>query len=648
MAAAALAALSVLADPFHLAMLVAGVLAGLVTGVIPGLGGLVGMTLLLPFTYKMDPVGALALMVGVHAVVSHSDAIPAILFGVPGTVGSAATVLDGFPMARRGEARRAFGAAFTANVLGGLIGAAILALSIPVLQPFMLAIGSPEMLAFALFGLSFAAVLAGTRPLRGLACVALGLLLAMVGEDTQSGTLRWTFDTLYLWEGIPIVPVALALFAIPELAELAIRRSAIAGATPEGATRGQLLAGVRDTLRNPRTVLRSAAIGSLLGAVPGLGANVIDWLAYGAAFRAARKGVHCFGAGDVRGVIASEAANNAKEGGSLIPVLVFGVPGSAHVAIMLGVFLMHAITPGPEMLTTHLDITFSLVWSLVLANIIGAALCFAGAGGLARIARLPIEMLAPLVIALLFLGTVQGQADWGDLATLIGLGAAAFVLKRLGWPRPPLLLGFVLGKLIERTMFTSLQVYGWSWTTRPVVMVVLAMALWGLLSPAIGAVWRRGALPGLRWHADRLGHADTWLAALLACLFAAALASAAGWPADTKLVPDVVAWAGLVFCLLYLAERLLLDGVDAEPPQAHLPPRRVLGFFAWLLGFAGAAWLLGVLPVMGVFVLAWVRADGRSWRAAVGTAIGATALAWLLFDRVLQVAWPPPALGTFW
>ena len=202
---------------------------GLVLGILPGIGGLAGTALLLPFTFGMEPIAAMALLLGLGATTSTGDPIPAVLFGVPGGAGSAATVLDGLPMAKRGEASRALSASYMSSLLGGLFGAALMGLTIPMLRPIMLYIGSPELLAFSILGISFVATLSGNAPLRGLAAAALGIMIAMTGSDPQTGTLRYTFDTLYLWEGAPLTSIMLGLFALPELADLAISRTAIAG-----------------------------------------------------------------------------------------------------------------------------------------------------------------------------------------------------------------------------------------------------------------------------------------------------------------------------------------------------------------------------------------------------------------------------------
>jgi len=441
----ALSAIVTLADPLRLSFLGLGVIIGLLLGVIPGLGGLVGLSLLLPFTFTMDPFTALAFLMGLSAVSATSDTIPAVLFGVPGTVASAATILDGFPMARQGEAGRAFGAAFTASVLGGLFGAVLLGVSIPILRPLMTAIASPELLAICIFGLSLAAVLAGGSPLKGMIAVCLGLVIAATGEDT-AGELRWTFDSLYLYDGFPIVPIALGLFAIPEIADMAIQRSTIqqTGGIATVTRKSQWL-GVKDVFKNWFLMIRCSSIGAGLGAVPGIGAPILDWVAYGHAARSEKGATETFGKGDVRGVIASESSNNAKEGGSLVPTIAFGVPGTASMALILGAFVIHGLVPGPDMLAKHLDVTYTLVWSVAIANILGAGICFTFANQFAKVALVRIGILAPVVLAIVFLGAFQGKHAWGDLYTLLLFGCIGFAMKRLRWPRPPLLLGFVLG-----------------------------------------------------------------------------------------------------------------------------------------------------------------------------------------------------------
>jgi len=252
---AAGSAFVMIADPWRLLMLFSGVILGLVLGILPGIGGLAGTALLLPFTFNMDPVAAMALLLGLGSTTATGDPIPAILFGVPGGAGSAATVLDGLPMAKRGEASRALSAAYMSSMMGGVFGAILMGISLPILRPIMLYIGSPELLSFAVLGISMVAVLSGNTPLRGLTVAGLGLLISMIGSDPQTGTLRWTLDTLYLWEGPPLVPIVLGLFALPELADLSIARTAIAGDMTRTDRRG-MWQGAKDCFDHWWLVLR--------------------------------------------------------------------------------------------------------------------------------------------------------------------------------------------------------------------------------------------------------------------------------------------------------------------------------------------------------------------------------------------------------
>src|ERR1700674_2147022 len=279
MASMAWHALTLLLEPARLGILCIGVVIGLAIGVLPGLNGIVGMAMLIPFTYGMDPHTAMALLLGMAAVITSSDFISAVLFGVPGHVGAAATVIDGHAMARNGEAGRAFGAGFAASLAGGLVGAVVLALSIPILRPVLLSIGSPELLAFTLFGLSMVAPLSGRAPLKGLTAAGLGLMVSMIGSRSESGTLRWTFDTLYLYDGVPLVPAMLGLFAMPELCELAVARKKIAGTRASHMNITNQWQGVRDVGRHWWLVVRCGILATGLGGIPGMGSILIDWIA---------------------------------------------------------------------------------------------------------------------------------------------------------------------------------------------------------------------------------------------------------------------------------------------------------------------------------------------------------------------------------
>ncbi len=662
-------ALLIMLDPTRLFFLFLGVVLGLILAILPGIGGLAGTALLLPFTFDMDPYTAFALLLGLGSVIATGDTIPAIIFGVPGGAGSAATVLDGFPMAKKGEAGRALSAAYMASLMGGLFGALLLAVSVPILRPAMLYIGSPELLSFAVFGMSMVAALAGSSPLRGLAAACFGVMIAMIGSDPQTGTLRWTFGTLYLWDGMPIVPVALGLFALPELADLAIARTAIAGKSVGNVHKGAI-DGARDVYRNWWLVLRCSWLGAALGAVPGIGSSIIDWVAYGHALRTEKGAGETFGTGDVRGVIASESSNNAKEGGALVPTIAFGVPGSASMAILLGAFLIHGLVPGPDMLTKNLHVTYSMVWSVALANVLGAGICYAFSQQFAKLATLRYTLILPPIMAIVYLGAFEGHRQWGDLYALLFFGLLGWTMKQLKWPRPPLVLGFVLGDLLERYMFISVERYGISWMTRPVVIFMFALALLGLLRPFLREVRAEGGFVGMVSNMGTFRFPrETWFTIGFICVVGALLSVALGWNHDARIVPVIVGTGGVVFAGLSLVNQMFredkvahggealirkaqrgmhmdIQAAGQEDLSARTIAVRGITFFGWLVGYMAMMATVGVLATTLIFIVAYMRIEGREpWKLTLPMAGSMVFLIWLLFDQFLTVPWPPTLFG---
>ena len=667
---AAGSALAVLFTPMRMGLLLVGVMLGLVAGVIPGLGGIAALSLLLPFTFGIDRYSAMAILMGLAAAISHADVIPAVLFGVPGTVGCAATVMDGYPMAKRGEAGRALGAAFSASLIGGVFGAIVLGIAIPIISPVVSLFGSPELLAICVFGMTLAASLSGTAPLKGMVAALLGVLFSMVGEDSQTSTLRFSFDMLYLWSGLPIVPVALGIFAIPELCDLMITRKSIATGTRIDAMSGQWQ-GWKDSLRSWFLVLRTAVLGAVCAMVPGLGAPVIDWIAYGHALKTEKRARETFGKGDVRGVIATESSTNAREGGSLVTTIAFGVPGQPSMAILLSAFLIQGITPGPEMLGKHLDVTYTVVWSLTLANVFGTAICFAFANQFARLATIRYSLLLPIVMVLVYLGALEGQHSWGDFVVLIAFGAIGWIMKRCGWPRPPLVLGFVLGKLIERYMFISVERYGWDWLTHGFVLLMFALSMAGLVQQVL-AKRPRSAAGARRRHSirRRLLSMRLVFAGLALLVFLLSLPLELQWAFEARLVPLTVSLLGVAFgAVLVLSEAFVSRSVstqDAGPisgtanaPQPRfdaghsypdVPERavdaRALAYFGWIAGTALLAYLLGAVPglVLSTLLFIGLQASER-WSTALAASVGVLAFLWIVFDRLVHEAWPPSVIG---
>ncbi len=660
---------------FHLhtmALLFGGCIMGLVLGILPGIGGLAGTALLLPFTFGLDPVAAMALLLGLGATTATGDPIPAILFGVPGGAGSAATVLDGLPMAKRGEASRALSAAYMSSLLGGVFGAILMGLTIPILRPVMLYIGSPELLAFSVLGISFVATLSGNAPLRGLTGAALGVMIAMTGSDPQTGTLRYTFDTLYLWEGAPLTSIVLGFFALPELADLAISRSAISGNLAKTNTSG-MIQGAKDCFIHWWLVLRVSWLGAALGAVPGIGGAIVDWLAYGHAVRTEKGAAQSFGKGDVRGVIASEAANNAREGGALVPTVAFGVPGSAGMAILLGAFMIHGLVPGPDMLGKNLHVTYSMVWSVALANIVGAGLCYLFSEQFARLATLRYTLIMPSVLGIIYIGAFQGSRNWGDLWTLLIFGLLGWTMKQLKWPRPPLVLGLVLGDIIERYLFISIQRYGVEWFARPIVIGIFAVSAMGLFRPLIADLKKEGGIGGmLSGYGKPVFQAQHWMHVFLLCVFGYLLFEASSWNFSAKIVPIIVGTIGFACVFISLLNEVsrrphavagdLKDKakeevqekihMDLESDTGHLTLHvimvRGLLFFGWLLAFMASMSVVGIIPTVPLFVVLYMRLEGpEPWKLVVPQAIGLTIFIWFVFDQLLTIPWPPTYLGSW-
>jgi TctA family transporter len=661
-------ALLLLLEPMRLFYLWAGVVLGLIIGIIPGVGGVAGLALLLPFTYAMDPYSAFAFLLGLGSVTNTGDTIPAVLFGVPGGVAAQATILDGHPMAKRGEAGRALSAAYLSSLLGGVFGALILGLSIPVLRPIMLYIGSPELLACAVLGISMVATLSGNSPLRGIAAAGFGIMLSMIGADPQTGTLRWSLDTLYLYDGLPLLPLTLGIFALPELCDLAIRRAAIASGTMYDVKAG-MLRGAGDAVRNWWLIVRCSGLGAAVGAIPGLGSAVVDWFAYGHAVRTVRGATETFGKGDVRGVIAPESANNAKEGGALVPTVAFGVPGSASMAILLGAFLIHGLVPGPAMLSQHLDVTYAMVWSVALANIVGAGLCFLFSGQFAKLATLRYTLILPAVLCVLYVGAFQGSSDWGDLYALLLFGLLGWAMKQLRWPRPPLILGFVLGAIIERYMFISTARYGAEWLLRPMVAILLALAVLGLLRPLIRELLaqRRDGRP-VRLEPPSVRAADLFYL-FLGVIVALMLVQASAWEEGARSAPVIVGSVTLAALMISLLNQIFRRSSgefdfalgQSGKPSMHMDLisdtsglttgtvlRRAAIFFGWLVAFMAGMAAIGLIPTALLFIVAYMRLENREpWRLVLPQAVGVTVFVYVVFDRFLAIPWPASMLGAF-
>lgn len=627
-----------------------GIMLGLWFGAVPGLSGLVGMAILLPFTFGMDPISAFAFLLGMYAVTTTSDTIASVMLGIPGTAASQATILDGYPMAMRGEAARAFGAAFTVSAVGGVLGALMLAASIPLVRPLILSFASPEYFMLGVLGLTMVGALSGSSILKGIAAATLGVLLSTVGYADQIAIPRYFFGITYLLDGFPLIPLVLGLFALPELFDLSQRGSAISRIPKEKADSG-LMTGVRDAVRHWWLVLRCTVIGVYIGMLPGLGGSIVDWVAYGHVVQSSKDRSQ-FGQGDVRGVIAPETANNAMKGGALIPTLAFGIPGSAPMAILLGAFLIQGMTPGPEMLTSKLDVTFSMVATLIVANVVGAALLMVWAKQIARATFISGHLVVPAVVLFVFMGAWMSGSNMGDWYLLLGIGAVGIAMKHAGWPRPPLVLGFILGPIMENALSISLRAYeGFDFLLRPVTFVILVIVVITVLITVWTQTRRRIAPAAARQVSQGGGEGDytdprvavpTDVAFL--ALFAFAIWQAVEWPRSVSLLPLVCAVPGLLLCMgalwrdVSLMQRTGGDRTAIKPFDGGA----ALFFLLWAAAIVAGTMLVGQLIALPVCMTLYLLLRGQhGWKIALAYGVAGWAFLYFMFDRIIAVVWHP-------
>ncbi len=435
---------------------VGGTLVAMVFSFIPGVGGVTLMALAIPWTFSWDPLATVLLFGALIGGGTFMGSITAILFNIPGTAPNAATMLDGHPMALRGEARTAIACSATASALGSSVGIVLLVALIPVVRSVLLAIGPAELLLLAVWGLATVALVSRRSLLKGLIAAGLGLAMGFVGLDPATAEPRYTFGIDQLRDGMPLIPVFLGLFALSEMIDLYVGgRRTIA---PEGgglSLAGSTWEGCVAVVRHAGLFLRSSVLGTIVGVIPGIGGTVASFVAYGHAVQSTPDG-H-FGEGDIRGVMAPEAANDAKDGGSLLPVLAFGIPGSEGTVLLLAALTIHGITPGRELLETQLTLVFVLIWSLFLSNWITSVLGLSVSGVFARLTLVPAQVLVPMITILVALAALAYRASFADLMITIGFGVFGWALKVRGWPRVAFVIAFVLASLFETNLLLTLR-----------------------------------------------------------------------------------------------------------------------------------------------------------------------------------------------
>lgn len=623
---AASMAFVVFTDPSLFWALTAGMTMGMVFGAAPGLSAKMAILLLMPLMFGMEPAFGIVLLLSMHAVIHTGGSIPSILFGVPGGAAEAATVLDGYPMAKQGKAGEALGAAIGASAVGGALGALAYFTLLPAFAWLGRLFGAPEYLLLALLGMSAVGTLSNKSPLKGLAMGALGLLAGTVGMDTFTGTPRFVFGSLELWDGIDILIIVTGLFAMPELMDLARHnstraRGALAAA---GCTYPAMLRGIVATWTHRWLTLRTSLIGIAIGMMPGLGAEVASWLGYGHALQVA-KDRDRFGKGAIEGVIAPETANNSKEGGGFLPTVVFGIPGTAAMALVVSAMTILGLPVGPQMMGEHPDIVALIGWTILWSNLLAVVFFAAVLPVVGRMIFMRIELVAPIVVAIAVTGTMADNGSWWSIALLFGVSVLGCLLATHGWPRSPLLLGFIMGKLAEINLVKTVQIYEWRMFERWPSLALLA------------------GLGYIAWRAFRMRKSanapmspgDQALAAALCALFLAAAATALGFPLEAMRFPLVAGIAGAALTGALLLRSLRAAPLDKAAVAASEPmPWRLLA----TLGV-----YLVLIPLVGPLIAALLYAPAHAmielrlspWRAAPLAAFLGIAM-WVLFGLWLR------------
>ena len=609
----------------HMLYMVIGVLIGLIVGIIPGLGGIAGMSLLLPFLYGMEPSVALGMLMGLVAVIPTGDTFASVLLGIPGSSASQATVVDGFALAKKGQAARALSSAFLSSMIGGLIGALVLTAFILIARPVVLSFSSSELFMLTLLGLSMVAVLSGKDVFKGIAACGVGLLVGTIGMAPATGEFRLPFEIDYLYDGLPLVVVGLGIFALPEIIDLLVKRGAIAE-QPCQLGKGWK-EGVKDVARRPGLVARCAGIGSLMGTIPGLAGSVVDWLTYGHAVQSA-KDKSQFGKGDIRGVIAPESANNACACGAMVPTLLFGIPGSGTAAVFLGGLLLLGLQPGVSMLETNLDLTYTIIWSLALANILGAALCLGLARPVASLTRVPFVILAPLITILILFAAYQATRSLGDLFALGIIGAIGVLFKQANWSRPAFLIGFVLAPGAEAYFYQAAQFQGTEAFMRPGVLIIGALIAASLLLPPLSSyLKKRRPADESTTHELQEEVAPLALGVIDIALLGSLLAVAGymWWAfADLSMLGGIMPRLAIAIIVAACVLEIVRTVIKPMKWQTQTLSQQLL----WVAGFfslIGSVMVLGFLFAAAVFCLGFLLVVARIKPiAAVGLAAGVT------------------------
>lgn len=465
-----------------------GILLGIFFGALPGIGATLGMAIVLPLTIPLNGTDAIILLISIYSGAMYGGSIAAILINVPGTAGAAATTFDGYPLSQKGKAVNALTTSALASALGGLLTILILILISPLMVEAVLLFGSPHYFLMALLGIAMISVITRGSVVKGLVSGAFGLMIMTVGIAPTVPVERYTFGSTLLYSGLSYIAVLIGLFAIAEMIRLAAEETI---SKTDINMSGSRLDGIKSVLRHPVLVVKSALIGMIIGAVPGSGASVSNFFSYGEAVRTSKRPEE-FGTGIEEGVIAAEASNNGTVGGSLIPTLSFGIPGSGSTAVLLGGLIMHGLRPGPDLFTASLNVTYSIFLALFFGNFLILAMGLLLVPKTGSLTQIDTQIIIPIIIVLSFLGSLALRNNWVDVGTIVALGFIGFYMKKYNYSVIALVLGAILGPIAEENLYRSLAISGGSFdifVSDPLALLLVIFIIIILIGPAIsGAV----------------------------------------------------------------------------------------------------------------------------------------------------------------
>ncbi|MFC0059464.1 tripartite tricarboxylate transporter permease [Vibrio inusitatus] len=474
-----------LMDVYMLAAIAVGVIGGVMIGLLPGLTSTMAVALLIPVTFSMPPQVGLGMLGGIYVASTYSGAISAILLNIPGTSAAVATLLDGHPMSKSGQSTRALALATFASCIGGFVSVGALLLIAPSLAELSLMFGPTEYFLLAVFGITVIASLSAGAIEKGLIAGACGLLMATVGVHPLTGEMRFTFDSPALYDGIPLIVSLIGLYSIPEVINIIARRKHQSSMQSSMGKRNPF-AYLPEMLKQKFNLVRSSIIGVIVGIIPGVGCSVGGILSYDAAKRAS-KTPEKFGKGSSEGLVASETANNAVTGGTLIPLLTLGIPGNPVTAVLLGGLMIHGLRPGAELFTINADITYGFILSLFVANLLFVPVGLFVAKYCSRVIHLPHSILAAAILALAVVGSYSIRGAIEDIYIMLFVGGVGFLMQIMHIPRAPMVLGLVLGTMAEGELARSLALvhndvgaFATQMVTRPISIIIIMLCVYSL------------------------------------------------------------------------------------------------------------------------------------------------------------------------